>query len=246
MMQYSLKKGLKVFGTPGPEAVYKEMKQLHDRKVCLPRSAHSLSSQQCHDALGYLMFLKGKCNGLIEGQGCADSQKQWMWTAKDDATLPTIATESILLTSVIESKEHWYIITANIVGAFMQGDQEEIVHMHLDHVLVDMLVKCDPECYAKYVTEENGKRVLYVEHIKALYGTLWATLSFWHHLTHKLLKLGFEINPMIGVLQTNGSKSHSAQSPGTWMASNYHMSKRMSLRECLDSYIMNLDTLPHW
>ena len=39
----------------------------------------------------------------------------------------------------------------------MQGEKGEIVHMYLDGVLVDMLVKWDHECYAKYVTEENGK-----------------------------------------------------------------------------------------
>ena len=134
MTQYSLKMGLKVF-----KAVYKEMKQLHDQKACEHRSAHSLSAQQCHDALEYLMFLKEECNGIIKGWGCADSQKQQMWTAKEDATLPTITTKSVLLTSIVESKEHLHVITANIVGTFMQGDQEEIVHMHLDGVTVDML-----------------------------------------------------------------------------------------------------------
>ena len=68
MMQYSPKKRLKVFSAPGTEAIYREMKQLHDQKVCEPRKAHSLSAQQCHDALGYLMVLKGKCNGLIKAR----------------------------------------------------------------------------------------------------------------------------------------------------------------------------------
>ena len=36
MMQYSLKKGLNVFGHSGSDAVYKEMKQLHDWQVCEP------------------------------------------------------------------------------------------------------------------------------------------------------------------------------------------------------------------
>ena len=36
MTQYSLEKGLKVFVNSGSDAVYKEMKQLHDQKVCEP------------------------------------------------------------------------------------------------------------------------------------------------------------------------------------------------------------------
>ena len=36
MTQYSIKKGLKVFGNAGVDAVTSELKQLHDRKVIQP------------------------------------------------------------------------------------------------------------------------------------------------------------------------------------------------------------------
>ena len=60
LTQYTLKKGLQVFGAPGVEAVYKELKQLHERKVGEPRDASTLSLTQKRNALGYLMFLKQK------------------------------------------------------------------------------------------------------------------------------------------------------------------------------------------
>ena len=60
LMQYTLKKGLQVFGPKGTEAVFSEMKQLHDRNVCEPVHVKSLSSKQKNKALGYLMFLKQK------------------------------------------------------------------------------------------------------------------------------------------------------------------------------------------
>ena len=58
-----------------------------------------------------------------------------------------------------------------------------------------MLVKLDPKLYRKYVKDENGKTVLYVELLKALYGTLKTALLFWKLLSKQLLSWGFVINP---------------------------------------------------
>ena len=45
----------------------------------------------------------------------------------------------------------------------MQGDQEETVHMWLNRILAEMLIKCDPAQYVKYVIYEGSQEVLYVE-----------------------------------------------------------------------------------
>ena len=85
--------------------------------------------------------------------------------------------------------------TVDILGAFMQGDQDETVHMRLEGTLAELLTKCDPKLYRQYVVTENNKPMLYVELIKALYGTLRAALIFWRKLTSKLVEWGFVINP---------------------------------------------------
>ena len=195
LTQYTLKKGLQVFGPPGVEAVYKELQQLHQRKVGEPRDASTLSPTQKRNALGYLMFLKQKRTGQIKGRGCADGRKQRLHTPKDDASSPTVATESVLLSCVIDAKERREVATVDIPGAFMQGDQDETVHMRLEGTLAELLTKCDPKLYRQYVVTENNKPVLYVELMKALYGTLRAALIFWRKLTAKLIEWGFTINP---------------------------------------------------
>ena len=157
------------------EAVYKELQQLHKRKVGEPRDASTLSPTQKRNALGYLMFLKQKRTGQIKGWGCVDGRKQRLHTPKDDASSPTMATESVLLSCVIDAKERRDVATVGIPGAFMQGDQDETVHMCLEGTLAELLTKCDPKLYRQYVVTENNKLVLYVELIKALYGTLRAT-----------------------------------------------------------------------
>ena len=66
LTQYTLKKGLQVFGPPGVEAVCKEQQQLHERKVGEPRDASTLSTTQKKNALGYLI-LKQKRTERIKG-----------------------------------------------------------------------------------------------------------------------------------------------------------------------------------
>ena len=145
------------FGPPSVEAVYKELLQLHEHKVGEPRDASKLSSTQGRNALGYLMFLKQKRTGQIKGRGCADGRKQRLHTTKDDASSPTVAMESVLLSCVIDAKEQRDVATVDIPGAFMQGDQDETVHMRLDGTLAELLVKCNPKLYRQYVVTENNK-----------------------------------------------------------------------------------------
>jgi hypothetical protein len=63
MTQHSLKRGIKVFGNAGVEAVLKELQQLHDRKVLEPKNAATLTQDKKRAAQQCLMFLKQKRNG---------------------------------------------------------------------------------------------------------------------------------------------------------------------------------------
>jgi len=52
-----------------------------------------------------------------------------------------------------------------------------------------------PDVYTKYVTIENGVKVLYLRLLNALYGTLKAALLFYQKLVKDLEAEGFELNP---------------------------------------------------
>ena len=75
----------------------------------------------------------------------------------------------MLLTSVIDVKEQREVITVDIPGAFMQGEQDETVHMKLEGTLAELLTKCDPTKYQPYLVIEKGKSVLYVELVIVCY-----------------------------------------------------------------------------
>jgi Reverse transcriptase (RNA-dependent DNA polymerase) len=195
MSQYNMKKGIKLFGQDGVDAVLSELSQLHDRNVLDPKNADTLSRGEKKAALEYLMFLKKKRCGRIKGRGCADGRKQRAYTSKEDASSPTVSIEALLLSCVIDAKEKRDVATVDIPGAFMQADMDELVHMRLEGTMAELLVQLDPKLYRKYVQTVNGKSVLYVELKKALYGTMRAALLFWKLLTSKLTAMGFKINP---------------------------------------------------
>jgi Reverse transcriptase (RNA-dependent DNA polymerase) len=195
MTQYNMKKGIKMFGEAGTDAVLKELKQLHDKNTFQPKMPSTLTAAEKSAALQCLMFLKEKRNGSIKGRGCADGRKQRLYTAKEDASSPTVAIESVMLSCVVDAAEGRDVATVDIPGAFLHADMEDVVHMKLEGTMAEIMVRINPAMYKKYTHIVNGKQVLYVELKKALYGTLKAALLFWKRLTKELHDLGFETNP---------------------------------------------------
>ena len=59
-------------------------------------------------------------------------------------------------------------MTIDIPGAFMQVDIDELVHVRLEGPMAELLIRVDPSKYRTYMSNENGKQVLYVELQKAL------------------------------------------------------------------------------
>lgn len=194
--QYGVKKGLEMFGEDGANAIIKELRQLHDRNVISPVMTDSLTHLQKKQALAYLMFLKQKRTGEIKARGCADGRPQRQYINKEDASSPTVATESVFITSVIDAFERREVATVDVPGAFMQVDMDELVHIVLKGTMAKLLLQVCPETYARFMTTDSrGQIALYLVCNKALYGTMRAALLFWEDLSSKLQGWGFELNP---------------------------------------------------
>ena len=100
-----MKTGLRLFGDAGNQAVKSEMGQLHKRTVMKPRYSKDLTTEQRREALAYLMFLKQKRCGTIKARGCADGRKQRDKITKQESASPTVATESVFITAVVDAHE---------------------------------------------------------------------------------------------------------------------------------------------
>ena len=112
------------------------------------------------------------------------------------AASPTVATESILITGVIDAKEKRDVATLDLPGAFISADQDIILHMVLRGKLAKLLVMAAPEIYTKFVwIGKDGKIMLYVKLLKALYGCLCSALLFYRKRVKYLKAMGFVLNP---------------------------------------------------
>ena len=191
--QYHVNKGLKVFGERGRDAVMKEMKQLDDLEVIQPRNWSELTAEQRRKALPYLMFLTEKRDESVKARGCADGSKQEM--DKENTSAPVISTDALFITLVIDAMERRDVATVDIPGAFLQTDAKPGTHMKITGPMVDILCQINPKLYEKYVTNENGKRVLYTEASKAIYGMVDSAFLFWLYLSSYLAEHGFVMNP---------------------------------------------------
>jgi hypothetical protein len=116
MTQYYLKKGLRKFQKVGEEANSKELKKLHMRETFTPQHSNDLSDSQKQKALESLMFLKEKRDGTIKCRACADGRNQRETAVPGAATSPTVALESVLITTTIDAYEERDVAIADVPG----------------------------------------------------------------------------------------------------------------------------------
>ena len=107
---------------------------------------------------------------------------QRQYITKEESASPTASTESVLLTSTIKAKEKHNVITLDVPNAFIQTYLENIderIILILRGIAIDILVGIAPEVYEEFVEVENSKKVLYLECMNVIYGTIKAALLFY-------------------------------------------------------------------
>ncbi len=111
------------------------------------------------------MFLKEKRDSLIKAQTCVDRRKQKDGTwEKQDTTSPTMATESVFITAVIDAHEGCNVACFDIPGAFLHADVDEDITMVLKGRLAELMVQVAPNLYRKYIAvDRKGTAILYVK-----------------------------------------------------------------------------------
>ena len=65
------------------------------------------------------VFVKKKRSGQIKARKVAGGNKQRDFISKEDASSPTVATELVLLTSVVDVKENRDVAIIDIPNAFI-------------------------------------------------------------------------------------------------------------------------------
>ena len=199
MTQLSLKAGLREWGDRAHDAAYMEMKQLHMRNTFKPKHYRELTEHQRLMLLESHMFLKLKRSGDVKGRTVAGGNKQRDYISKEDASSPTVAVESVLLSCIIDAEEGRDVATVDIPNAFIQTqveDEQDQCVIRLRGFVVDLLEEIAPDVYKPYITiGKNGTKTLIVQCLNAIYGAMKASLLFYRKFTKSIKSIGFEINP---------------------------------------------------
>jgi hypothetical protein len=152
------------------------------------------------------IFLKEKRDGSLKGRTVAAGNKQRDYISKEDASSPTVATEAVLLSCIIDAKEGRDVAVIDIRNAFIQTrveDEGDMAIIKIRGVLVDILVQIAPDVYKSYVTtEKKGTKQLLVQCQNALYGTMVARLLYYRKFTKSLTSVGFKITHTIHAWRT--------------------------------------------
>ena len=149
-------------------------------------------------ALESLLFITKKQNENIKGRTVRDGSKQRTNNGydKSDGSLPTMITNSIFFTGVVDEREGRATVILNVVKAFLHADSVKYILMLLCGKLAELMVKVDLSLYRKYTTtSKNGVPMMYTQLSKAFYGMLRAALLFYTKLRSDLENMGFEIFP---------------------------------------------------
>ncbi len=200
LTQLTLKTAINKWGLKAKYAAEAEMKQLHWRNTFKPVLYSELTDRQKETILESHIFITEKRTGKIKGRTVAGGNKQRGYIGKEDASSPTVATESVILTSVIDASENRETAVIDIPNAFIQTvveDSKRRVIIRIRGMLVDMLVKIAPDVYQSYVsTDKKGNKQILVECLNALlYRTMVASLLYYEKFTKSLRDKRYEMNP---------------------------------------------------
>ena len=210
---------MKKFGDKGKKAATEELDQLHKRNCFEPIDVSKLTTTEKKKAMDSLLFLTEKRDGRVKGRLVYNGKPTRQWLNKEEAYAPTASLEGIFLTAIIDAKEQRDVMSADIPNAFIQAQMPEVqegeerVIMKITGMLVDLMVEIDPGRYGPFVVFENGKKILYVQVLKALYGMLVAALLWYQQFKADLEKIGFIFNnydPCIANRKVDG-KTHTVK-----------------------------------
>jgi hypothetical protein len=201
--QYAFKTSVKVAMRDRPKealpVIEAELRQMHDKIVWHGVHLRNMTKVQRRAIIRSSMFLKDKyfASGAFEKfkprlVAGGDQQDRTMY---EDLSAPTAATSNVFAMAALAARENRVVAAVDIGGVYLNASMVEsgvIVHMRLDRVMTEILVKIDPE-FKEFVAED-GSSVVQLD--KALYGCVEAARFFWYlMLREKLEAYGFVANP---------------------------------------------------
>ena len=191
--QMSANAGIRKHGKAAETALMKEFTQLENLSVYQMIDPRTLTREQRNAALRAHNLVKEKRNGTLKGRTVADGRKQRNLYDKSETASPTVSTDALLLTVIVDAHESRDVGTADIAGAYLKADMDDFVVIKFTGQSVRILYEMNPE-HKKFIVIENGSETLYGRLDKALYGCVKSALLWYKLFTENLRGMGFVLN----------------------------------------------------
>ena len=176
--------------------MFKEYKQLDNMEVLGKVDPTTLTQEDKRKALRAINLIKEKRCGKIKGRTCADGRPQRAYVPREEASSPTIYLESLMASLLIDAHEERDVAIFDVPGAYLHAElpPEKFVLLKIEGAFVNIMCDVNPE-YKEDIRFENGKQVLYVQILRALYGMIESALLWYSLYIGVLQKEGFVVNP---------------------------------------------------
>ena len=198
--QMSAKAGIKKHGNDARAALLKEARQLNDKNVFTAFDATSLTYKQkgevLRTALRAVNLIKEKRDGGLKGRTCANGRSQRGMYEKSETSSPTISSEALFISLMIDAHEKRDVATADVAGAYLHADMPDYVILRFEGEMVDIMLEINPELASGIITDKHGNRILIVVLAKALYGCVKSGLLWYDLFSSTLIHEGFKLNPV--------------------------------------------------
>ena len=185
---------IKKHGQAARDALTAEFAQLDYKGAYEPVYATDLTKTQQNSALRIINLIKEKRDGRLKGRSVADGRPQRAFYSKEETSSPTATLESVLLTALVDAVEDRHVVVADVTGAYLNADMDDFVLIRLSGDDVDMMCNANPT-YKEFIAKDNGKRTLFLQLKKALYGCVKSALLWYRLFRDTLHDLGFTLNP---------------------------------------------------
>ena len=174
-----IKAGLNKFGKKCKEGVHNEVNQLSDRTVWKPFHLNVLTKDDKKKIDRKYDFSIRKEIRDNKCRMCTSGSTQRICVPKEKASIRTVTTESMLMTSIVDTKQERDAVPMGIPSAFSQtkvpqGDERFVIKIR--GALVDMILETDPDKCKDFVIDEGQNKILHGLVLKAPRGMLMARI----------------------------------------------------------------------
>ena len=137
--------------------MYNEFLQLHDAKTFVHVTSKDFTTKQKLVSLKSVSVLKDKRCSKLKGRTCADRRKKRTSESKIESASPTVHTDSVVLTAIVDVCERKDIAVADVPRECLNATMEEFILLKMIDEQVDASLKIDPS-YSEHATYKKEKK----------------------------------------------------------------------------------------